>query len=127
MVTIVNAGIEGTAKLQNGFEALDPFNYVAVGSGSTPEAQTDTTLDTELTTGGFIRAVATVSIFSNYFSKWEIDFTNTSGSSVIVREAAIFNAATDGSMLLRHVWPSDNVVPNGDTARLSIFVLHARA
>lgn len=85
----------------------NPFDVIAVGTGTTKANGTDTTLVTELTGSGFASGVATTKTWTNSSGTagntaasiiLAKTFTNT-GSSVQVAESGLFNdtaAATNG-------------------------------
>lgn len=117
--TIVNAGLASAAGLLNG-EVTDFFDYLAIGTGTTSPAATDTQLETEITTGGGGRASSTNSqvttIVANdtaqFVHQW--DFT----ASLAITESGIFDSSTAGSMLARQTFSAINV-NNGDSLQIT--------
>lgn len=105
MVTIVNPGKLAIAKLINGVDSVPYFADIAIGSGSTAEADTQTALVTEITTNGGARAAATRSYVANNTAHWEHTFTFS--ATTTVREMGVFNSAN--TMLLRHVYAANKV------------------
>lgn len=117
---VVNAGKACTASRINGDGSEALFNYVAIGTGTTAEAATQTALVTEISTGGGQRAIATLSrvttTVTNDTARWVITYNFS--SSFAVTESGIFNAASTGCMLARKVFAAVNVV-NGDSIQLT--------
>lgn len=86
------------------------FNYIGLGSGSTPETVNDTSLDSEFATSAFGTTVgATAENYAQRISDFvSVDYTantytvsgeivNASGATVSVNESGIFNGATPGA------------------------------
>lgn len=118
---ITNAGMAGVASRINGAGSEAAFTYIAIGTGTTAAAVTDTTLETEITTGGGARASATA-------SRTTTDVTNDTATLVLtfnftstfaVTEAGALNAASGGVLLNRQVFTAVNVV-NGDSLQVTI-------
>ena len=118
MSTLMNAGKAEIAKLLNGTDTPTAFTYMAIGSGSTAEAATQTTLVTEITTNGGQRAAATCSYVANYTARWTKLFKFT--GNVTLREVGIFNGSSSGDMLLRHVYPADKTYVNGESVEIIV-------
>jgi len=118
MSTLMNVGKAAIAKRLNGVDSIDPFLYIAIGSGSTAEAATQTALVAEITTNGGARALATVSYVANYIARWTHIFEFT--GNVILREVAVFNAISGGIMLLRHVYAADKEYIDDESVELII-------
>ena len=110
MAIVTLAGLQYAAKILNGV-STDLFIYLATGSGSTAEAESQTALVSENTASGMGRAEATCSYVADYTMHWEYEWTNNSAGDVTIREIAIFDAASNGHMLIRHVYSEDTVVP----------------
>lgn len=89
---VVNVGLNFIANaLVN--SSTQPFAYMAVGSGSTTPAATDTTLTTETARALFTTSVVTAN---------SLELTWILGAGVAtgtIAEAGIFNAASAGTML----------------------------
>jgi hypothetical protein len=113
MATVPNAALTNEAKLIGGTAGGTAYTYFAVGSGSTVEKATDTTLAAEHTTGGFARASVTPTYEADY--KCVLSKTFTAEATTTVREMGIFTAASDGTMGLRHVLTEDVEVAIGQT------------
>lgn len=99
---IVNTGLERLAKLLNGVSTVY-FDYIAIGSGNTDPAETDTTLESELS-----RLQADTSYESDYKSVLEKTFLFTSAQ--VIREAGCFSS--DDIMLNRVTFSDKNVDEN---------------
>lgn len=99
---IVNTGLERLAKLLNGISTVY-FDYIAIGSGNTDPAETDTALESELS-----RLQADTSYESDYKSVLEKTFLFTSAQ--VIREAGCFSS--DDIMLNRVTFSDKNVDEN---------------
>lgn len=115
---VTNMGLTEVAKLICG-DTADAFTYVALGSNDTTPAATDTTLGTEITTNGGQRAAADTSDYAaNYKSKWVEEFTFS--GPLAIKECGILNAAADGDLLVRHVFPETINVASSETLTLTV-------
>ena len=124
MATYVNDGLEYTVKILSGVSAA-PMKYMANGTGSTAESNTQTTLVSENTGGGMDRKVATCSYEADYKAKWIATWT-ASGGAEIVREIGIFDTATSGGkMLMRHVYAADKTL--ADTEAITVTAVFTQA
>lgn len=117
MATLTNAGKVGIAKRINGV-TQNAFTYIAIGSGSTAEAATQTALVTEITTNGGARAAGTATYVANYIARLTKLFSFT--GNVTLREVAIFDASSGGNMLMRHVYAADKTYINGESVEIII-------
>lgn len=117
---VTNAGMAGVASRINGDGAEAAFTYIGLGTGTTAANVTDTTLETEITTGGGERASATA-------SRTTTDVTNDTAtliktfsftSSFAVTESGVLNAASSGVLLCRQVFSAINVA-NGDSLQVT--------
>lgn len=126
MATIPDAALVNNAKLLGGVSGGAAYTHIAVGSGSTAEANDQTTLVTELTTNGFARAAAAGAYEATAKCKWTKTFTATADSNT-VREFGIFTAASEGTMGLRHVMASDKTIDDAETFTATITITCARA
>lgn len=118
---VTDAGKAGVASRINGAGSEAAFTYIAIGTGTTAAAAGDTTLETEITTGGGERASATA-------SRTTTDVTDDTAtliltfnftSSFAVTEAGALNAASTGVLLNRQVFSAVNVA-NGDSLQVTI-------
>ncbi|MBK9272873.1 MAG: hypothetical protein IPM48_14915 [Saprospiraceae bacterium] len=114
---VTNAGKAAVAALINGATAIDPFDYIANGTGTTAAAVTDTALETESSSSGLTRAQDASP------TRDTTDVTNDTAvvtkafsvtGSVAITECGLLNASSDGILLARQVFAAVNVV-DGDT------------
>jgi hypothetical protein len=115
---VTAAGKAQVAFLINTATAL-PFTALAIGTGTATAATTDTTLGTELTSGGFERAAATLSRVTtddaNDTARLVVAWTSSSsGATVAVTEVGAFNAMSSGVMLGRQTYAPVNMVENDE-------------
>lgn len=117
---ITNAGFAGMASRCNGDGAEAVFTYIAVGTGTTAAAVTDTTLETETAASGLSRAAGTASRSTTDVTNdtAELTKTFTVTGSVAVTESGVLNAASTGTLLSRQVFAAVNVV-NGDSLQIT--------
>lgn len=113
MTTVTDVGREAVAKLINGVGSVAAFTYLARGTGSTEESTTDTALANETA-----RVAATCSYEAGQIARWYAEVNISSAETV--REIAVFNAATGGTMLLRHVYTEDQVCEAGDILQITV-------
>lgn len=120
---VTNAGKAGAASRLNGAGSEAAFTYIAIGTGTTAAAAGDTTLETEITTGGGERASATASRVTTDVTNDTARLVNTFNftSTFAVTEAGVLNAASSGVLLNRQVFTAVNVV-NGDSLQITIDV-----
>lgn len=113
---ITNAGFAGAASRLNGAGGEAAFTYIAMGTGTTAAAVTDTTLQTELSTSGLSRVNATATRVTTSVTNDTAQLANTFSvtGTVAVTESGILNAASTGTLLARQVFSAINVV-NGDS------------
>lgn len=117
---VTNAGMAGVASRVNGAGSEAAFTYIAIGTGTTAANVADTTLQTEITTGGGARAAGTA-------SRVTTDVTNDTAQLVLtfnftatfaVTESGVLNAASAGVLLARQVFSAINVV-SGDSLQIT--------
>jgi len=107
---VVNAGKAEVAKLIGSGLGGTAFSYIAIGTGTTAEAATDTALEAELK-----RKAATVSSVTTNVTddtaQFEASFSSDDGlsGSSDVTEYGLFNDATAGTMLSRVVQSAKNL------------------
>lgn len=118
---ITNTGMAGVASRINGSGAEASFTYIAIGTGTTSAVVGDTTLGTEITTGGGARASATASRVTTDVTDdtARLVLTYNFTSTFAVTEAGALNAASVGVLLNRQVFTAVNVV-NGDSLQVTI-------
>jgi len=104
---IPNAGLAAVAGLILTDVTIAAFDYIAIGTGTTAPASTDTALGAEThreaATGTRITTAVT-----NDTAQLVATFSGYTGSEAIT-EAGIFNAATGGDMLARQTFTALNV------------------
>ena len=124
--TITNAGLEYEAKLLVGV-SVKPFKYIAIGSGTTAEANNQTALVTEITTNGGARAEGTASYEADYKAVLSKTFTAT--GDLTVNEAGMFDDDGDpaGNMYARAKFASAKNLASGDTLQVTFTVTKGRA
>jgi hypothetical protein len=88
------------------------MSYIALGTGTTSPAASDTTLQTELTGGGNARVVGTLSSSTNTWQNSAI-FSPGNGTGAVT-EAGLFSASSAGTMFARQVFSAYNKAA-GDT------------
>lgn len=82
-----------------------PFTHMAIGTGTTPAALTDTTLEAQLVRQAFTSASVTDNVVS-------LSTTYAAGVGTgAITEAGIFNAASSGTMFSRVVFAVKNKDP----------------
>ena len=121
MAILTNAGKAHAAGLLTGISS-GGFTHIALGSGTTAESATQTSLTTEITTNGGARASATTSRITttqtNDTAKWEKEFTFT--GSLTISEIGLFDAASSGTMYMRSLLTTARSVEDGDTLTVTI-------
>lgn len=90
---------------------VNPFKYVAIGTGSTAESASDTALATELT-----RTTGTASYVSGAIYQVTATFAAGTGTGAIT-EYGLFNTSTGGTMFNRDV---ETVINKGASDTLSV-------
>ena len=126
MVTFVNAGLEYDAKLFNGVSTA-PFKYIALGTGTTAEANDQTALVTEVSGNGLSRAEGTASYEADYIAVVTKTFTCTADSQTFQETGLLDTAVTGGNMAMRHLFASVKNIDNGEKAIITFKVTKARA
>lgn len=100
-----------TAFLDWVLEAIEnEFDYIAIGSGTTAENASHTTLATEITTNGGARALA---IVDNTDGTLTISKEFEASGALTVNEAGVFNASEDGTMMVRAKTDSEISLTSG--------------
>lgn len=117
---VTNAGKAGVASRINGNGGEAAFTYIAVGTGTTAAAATDTTLETEITDSGLARVAATASrVTTDVTNDTAQDTTTFSVSGTkAVTESGVLNASSVGVLLARQVFSAINVV-SGDSLTIT--------
>lgn len=117
---VVDAGKAGVASRLNGAGAEAVFTWIALGTGVVAAAAGDTTLGTEITTGGGQRASASASRVTTDVTNDTARLVNTFNftSTFAVTESGVLNAAAVGTLLSRQVFAAINV-NNGDSLQVT--------
>jgi len=120
---ITNVGFAQLALLAGDATAV-PFTYLAIGTGTTAAAVTDTTLVTECTTDNLGRAAATVTRTTTTVTNDTLQLAKTftySGSTLVaIKEYGVFNDSSVGTMLSRTVGANaKNLEESGETLVLT--------
>jgi len=117
---VVNAGKAGVASRLNGAGAEAVFTYIALGTGVVAAAAGDTTLGTEITTGGGARASAAASRVTTDVTNDTARLVNTFNftATFAVTESGVLNAGAAGTLLSRQVFAAINV-NNGDSLQVT--------
>jgi len=110
---ITNAGFAGLSALLGDLSSPTAFKWVGIGTGTTAANVTDTALETEITTGGGERTLATTisqvtTSVTNDTLRLQETFTFSSGFSVT--EYGVFDAISSGTLLARVVRAATVVV-----------------
>ena len=125
---LTNAGRTGVAKLIGGVDSVADFTYIALGTGTSAAATSDTALQTETSATGLARTVATsISESPTYSTKWEETFTNSSGGAVTVTEVGILSASSGGTLLLHGVDATGHEVANSSSITITVTLSVASA
>lgn len=116
---VTNAGKAAAAGLLTG-DITNYFDYIAVGTGTTAAALTDTTLETETATSGLSRAASTNSRVTTDVTNDTAQFVKAFSVSgtVAVTESGVFDASSAGTLLARQTFSAINVV-SGDTLTIT--------
>lgn len=88
MATLVNEGLERRARRAFA-DTYSPFTYLALGRDTKAEANDDSTLGDEITTGGAARALATLAYEASYKGTWVKQWTIT--ATLAVEEIGLFD------------------------------------
>ncbi len=101
-----NVGFAAVAGLAGNTGSITAFTYLALGTGSTAAAATDTILEAEVTDTGLARAAATVSRVTTTVTNDTLNlvYTWTATGVKILREIGMFNAAAVGILASRIVY-----------------------
>jgi hypothetical protein len=121
---LVSSLISGTTL--GGISSPATAKYIALSTSTLTPAKGDTTLSGESSASGLARALATMGTYTAPSSldggaSWIASktFTNTSGGSVTILSAAIFDAASTGNMLVEGNLASSAVLAINDQITLN--------
>lgn len=123
MVTMTNTGLEYDSKLFCGISTT-PFKYIQLGTGSTDESESDTSLESLISDYGLSEQEGTASIESGYTAVISATFTCTSDDKYF-RETGLCDA--DSHLAMRHVFLSDKYLDNGESATITFKIIKGRA
>jgi len=104
---IVNAGKAAVAGLINGV-VTTPFKYIAIGTGTTSPAATDTGLATETHRELADTVDRVTTNVTNDTARLIKTFSGYSGSEAIT-ESGVFDSSTGGTMLCRQTFAALNI------------------
>jgi hypothetical protein len=128
----VNAGaalcaslISGTAL--GGITSPAAAKYIALSTASLTPAYGDTTLASETSATGLARALGTAGAYTSPGTTLDgaasytltKTFTNTSGGSVTIQSAAIFDATSTGNMFVEANLSSSAILANNDSLAIT--------
>jgi hypothetical protein len=117
MATVTDEAKIWAAKRAGNVDSVTAMGYLALGTGTTAEVSTQTTLVTEITDSGLARAAATVSYEAT--AKTVLTKTWTATATKAIREMAAFNASSGGTMWFRHLWATARNVDSGDSIQVT--------
>ncbi len=117
---VTNAGFALNAGLLCGSGSPAAVTYIALGTGTTAAAVTDTALQTEISTGGLARAAATVSLITTSVTNDTAQLLHTFSvtASFAITESGILNATASGTLFAHQVFSVVNV-NNGDNLQVT--------
>jgi len=111
---ITTAGKAEVVNLCGNISSPDYFDYLALGTGTTPAAAADTTLETESSADGLARAAATVTSVTTTTANDTLqlvkEFTAGTGVTAAITECGILNKSSLGTLLGRQVFDAVNMV-----------------
>ena len=110
-----NTGMAEMSGLVGNTGSKTAFTYLAVGTGTTAFAVTQTELVTEITDTGLARAAATVSQTQTTVSDdtLQLQYTWTASGSKTLGEIGVFNGSSGGTMGWRQVLSPAKALTNG--------------
>lgn len=117
---VTNAGKAAVAGLIIATGHTNAFDYIAVGTGTTAAALTDTALEAEISDSGLSRVLATLSRVTTDVTNDTSQLTTTfsvSGSKAVT-ESGVLDSSSTGVLLARQVFSAINVV-NGDSLTIT--------
>jgi hypothetical protein len=125
MATITDLAIERKAYRMFGDTSAN-FQYCALGSGETAEANDATALAAEHDASGCARMIAdSMSVESATKAVWVA--TWTASADAAINETGLFDAPAAGTMLMRHKFSATKNLGNGDTLTLTYKETQSRA
>lgn len=117
---VTNAGAAGVASRINGAGSEAVFDYIAIGTGTTAANVADTTLETEIASGGGSRAQGAATRVTTDVTDDTAQLVKTFSftAGFAVTESGVLNAASTGVLLARQVFSAINVA-NGDSLQIT--------
>jgi hypothetical protein len=117
---VTNTGLAGCASRLNGAGSEAAFTWIGLGTGTTAAAVGDTTLETDITTGGGERSDATPSRVTTTVTNDTARLIETFNftSTFAVTESGVLNAGASGVLLSRQVFSAINV-DNDDSLEIT--------
>jgi hypothetical protein len=100
VVVATNAGKAKAANLLAGNADSNVAKYIGFGSGTHVAAVTDTALTTEVSRIGVNSPTLITTNVTNDTVKVEQTYVNSGGTTVVLKEAGLFDAATAGTMVV---------------------------
>lgn len=120
--TVTNAGFTEVAGLfcSDVKASYTAFDYIGVGTGTNAATYTNTTLQTEITNSGLVRAASTGTLVTETVANDTAQFVHQFSvtDTQAVTESAVFNASSVGTMLCRQTFSAINVA-SGDTLQIT--------
>lgn len=113
--TITNNGLAQTAGLINGV-VTNFFEYIAIGTGTTAAAASDTALEEEATRSSATTISRVTTTETNDTAQWVETFNFNAGSAIT--ESGILDSAASGTLLCRQVFSAINVA-SGDSLQVT--------
>jgi hypothetical protein len=109
---ITSAGKAAIAGLLGNTGSVNPFTYLAIGTGTTAAAIGDTALQTEITDTGLARALATVTRVTTTVANDTLQLTKawTATGAKAVTEIGALNDSIAGILLGRQVFTAINTI-----------------
>lgn len=124
---ITNVGLAEMASLilLDNPDSATAFDFIAIGTGTTAAAASQTALVTEITTGGGGRTAGTGTTVTTSVTDDTSQLTATFSftGTFAITESGVFNAASAGIMLCRQVFAVINVV-SGDSLVVTWKIQH---
>ena len=117
-MVVTNAGKAEVAALIGADTSGDgtPFDYIAIGTGTTAESASDTALVNEIQRAAAVGSRVTVNVTNDTLQLVKDAFTF--GASYSITESGVFNASTGGTMLCRKTFDAINVTAD-DTLKVT--------
>lgn len=117
-MVITNVGKAEVAKLIGADTAsgATPFDYIAIGTGTTAESATQTALVSEVQRAAAVGSITTTNVSNDTLQLVKDAFTF--GGSYAITESGVFNASSGGVMLCRKTFSAINVTAD-DTLKVT--------